>query len=85
MVRLVQTPSAAIRFRGKVFFDEYHADCLQAVIECPDWPESHQELEAIINDNPELLEFGYKGRDGAFKPMPTADNRVRREWYSKSL
>jgi len=73
--------NAAIRFRGKVYSGQYHVDCLGDCIEDPSHPESHAEIEAIIDNRPEAVEFGRLNAKGEFIPFPPMDEQVRREWY----
>lgn len=72
---------AAVRFRGKVYVSDYHADCMQDAIEDTCWPESHQELERIIDNGAEPFEFGRVWPKRGFVPLPLEDQQVRREYY----
>lgn len=75
-------PLAAVRFRGKVYFAEYHCDALADCIEDPAWPESHAELERIIDDEEERLEFGRQGPGKQFVSLDPMSQFVRREWLT---
>lgn len=70
--------NAAVKFRGRVFESELHVDALKDCIECPDWPESHEEIEALMDAGG--VEFGRIGAKG-YHPFPAEDDLVRRQWY----
>jgi hypothetical protein len=72
---------AAVKFRGKVFFAEYHVDALKACIECEEWPESWDQIEEIIDNEKEPFEFGWEYPKGKFSSMPAMDHKVRKDWY----
>jgi hypothetical protein len=74
---------AAVQFRGKVFTGDYHCDALHDCIECPDWTESHEEIERILDNEIEPWAFGYAYPSKGFVPMLPQDAEIRRDWYIK--
>jgi hypothetical protein len=74
------TPQAAVRFRGKTFVSDYHADALADCIECRSWKEDHATIARIIDEELEPVEFGY-WVNKRFSAFTGSEAHVRSEWY----
>lgn len=75
------TSQAAIQFRGKLYISEYHVDCLSDCIEDPVHPESHAEVEAIIDGDQEPVTWGRVYPVKGFVPFRFEEQKLRQEWY----
>lgn len=79
----MREPQAAVQFRGRVYSGDYHQDCLEDCIQDPRHPESHADLQAIIDDEQEPIEFGHVIAGKGFVPLTYGDSNARKEWYLK--